>query len=221
MGLLKGVEGHGKAKNEIEVIQLCPTLWDPMDCSLPRSSIHGIFQTRVLEWVAISLSRESSQPRDQIWVSCVVGRCCMVWATREGKDKGNKLPCFPLTSVSETFFSSVQFSRWVMSNSLRPHGLQHTRPPCPSPTPTVYSNSRPLRRWCHPTVSSSVIPFSSHFQSFPASESFPMNQFFISGELFCLFCKQSNSSPYFWNWGGSPDDPESFSESLSLFFFFF
>ena len=63
---------------------------------------------RVLEWVAISLSRESSQPRDQTRVSRVVGRSFTVWATREGKDKGNKLPCFPLTSVSETFFSSVQ-----------------------------------------------------------------------------------------------------------------
>ena len=108
MDLLKGVDGHGNAKNVSEVTQLCPTLWDPMDCSLPCSSIHGIFQTRVLEWVAISLSRESSQPRDQTRVSRVVGRSFTVWATREGKDKGNKLPCFPLTSVSETFFSSVQ-----------------------------------------------------------------------------------------------------------------
>ena len=58
-----------------------------------------------------------------------------------------------------------------MSDSLRPHGLQHTRPPCPSPTPGIYSNSCPLSQWCHPTISSSVVPFSSHFQSFPASES--------------------------------------------------
>ena len=68
-----------------------------------------------------------------------------------------------------------------MSDSLRPHGLQHARTPCPSPTPRVYSNSCPLSRWCHPTVSSSVIPFSSRLQSFPASGSFPMSQFFISG----------------------------------------
>ena len=61
------------------------------------------------------------------------------------------------------------------------HGLQHARPPCPSPTPEVYSNSCPLSRWCHPTISSSVIPFSSHLQSFPATGSFPMSQLFTSG----------------------------------------
>ena len=76
---------------------------------------------------------------------------------------------------------SVQFSRSVVSNSLRPHGLQHAKPPCPSPTPGVYSNSCPLSRWCYTTISSSVIPFSSCLQSFPASGSFPMSQFFVSG----------------------------------------
>ena len=68
-----------------------------------------------------------------------------------------------------------------MSNSLQPHGLQHTRPPCPSPTPGVYSNSCPLSQWWHPTISSSVVPFSTCLQSFPASGSFPMSQFFTSG----------------------------------------
>ena len=77
--------------------------------------------------------------------------------------------------------SSVQFSCLVLSNSLRPHGLQHARPPCPSPTPEAYLNSCPLSQWCHLTISSSVVPFSSHLQSFPASESFPMSQFFTSG----------------------------------------
>ena len=75
----------------------------------------------------------------------------------------------------------VQFSHSVMSNSLRPHGLQHSRPPCPSPTPQVYLNSRPLSQWCHPTISSSVIPFSSCPQSFPRWESFQMSQLFASG----------------------------------------
>ena len=75
----------------------------------------------------------------------------------------------------------VQFSRSVMPDSLRPPGLQHTRLPCPSPTPRVYSDSCPLSWWCHPNISSSVIPFSSRFQSFPASGSFQMSQFFISG----------------------------------------
>ena len=68
-----------------------------------------------------------------------------------------------------------------MSDSLWPHGLQHTRPPCPSPTPGVSSNSCPSSRWCHPTISSSVVPFSSHLQSFPASGSFQMSQFFALG----------------------------------------
>ena len=77
--------------------------------------------------------------------------------------------------------ASVQFSRSVVSDSLRPHGLQHTRPPCPSPTSRVYPNSCPLSRWCHPTISSSVVPFSSCPQSFPASGSFPMSQLFASG----------------------------------------
>ena len=78
-------------------------------------------------------------------------------------------------------FSSVQFSHSVVYDSLWPHGLQHTRPPCPSPTPRVYTNSCPLGQWCHPTISSSVIPFFSRLQSFPASGSFPMSQFFASG----------------------------------------
>ena len=77
--------------------------------------------------------------------------------------------------------SSVQFSHSVMSDSLRPHGLQHARPPCPSPTPRAYSNSCPSCRWCHPTISSSVLPFSSHLQSSPASGAFPTSQFFTSG----------------------------------------
>ena len=88
-------------------LQSCPTLSDPMDCSPPGSSIHGIFQATVLEW-------------------------------------GARLPCL-------------------------------------SPTPGAYSKSRPSRRWCHPTILSSVVPFSSRFQSFPASGSFPMSQFFTSG----------------------------------------
>ena len=70
------------------------------------------------------------------------------------------------------YYNNIQFSRLVVSDSLWPHGLQHARPPCPSPTPGVYSNSCPLSWWCHPAVSCSVIPFSSCLQSFPASRSF-------------------------------------------------
>ena len=76
---------------------------------------------------------------------------------------------------------SVQLSHSVVSNSLQSHGLQHARLPCPSPSPRVCLNSCPLSQWCHPTNSSSVIPFSSCLQSFPASGSFPMSQFFASG----------------------------------------
>ena len=78
-------------------------------------------------------------------------------------------------------FSSVQFSHSVVSNSLWPHGLQHARLPCPSPTTGVYSNSCPLSQWCLPTISPSVIPFTSRLQSFPASGSFPVSPFFASG----------------------------------------
>ena len=85
--------------------------------------------------------------------------------------------CFFLLVV----FSSVHFSCSVMSDTLRPHGLQQAWPPCPSPTPEAYSNSCPLSRWCHPTTSSSVLPFSSCLQSCPASGSFQMSQFFTSG----------------------------------------
>ena len=78
-------------------------------------------------------------------------------------------------------FSSVQFSHSVVSDCLRPHESQHARPPCPSPTPRVHSDSRPSSPWCHPAISSSVVPFSSCPQSLPASESFPMSQLFAWG----------------------------------------
>ena len=79
--------------------------------------------------------------------------------------------------------TSVQFSHSVVSDSLQPHELQHSRPPCPSPTLRVYPNPYPLSRWCHPAISSSVVPFSSCPQSFPASGSFPVSQLFTWGGL--------------------------------------
>ena len=97
----------------------------------------------------------------------------------------------PLTVTSEAYsikkkrkrakFSSVQFSPSVVSDSLRPHESQNAGPPCPSPTPRVHSDSRPSSQWCHPAISSSVVPFSSCPQSVPASESFPMSQLFAWG----------------------------------------
>ena len=86
-----------------------------------------------------------------------------------------------LPSLFSLLILQFQFSRSVVSNSLCPHSLQHTRHPSPSPTPRVYSDSCLLSRWCHPTISSSVVPFSSCLQSFPASGSFQMSQFFTSG----------------------------------------
>ena len=100
----------------------------------------------------------------------------------------------------------VQFSRSVISNSLRPHEPQHTRPPCPSPTPRVYPNPCPLSRWCHPTISSSIVPFSSCPQSFPASGSFQMSQLFawggqrtgVSASTSVLPMNTQNWSPLEW-----------------------
>ena len=86
-----------------------------------------------------------------------------------------------LSEVTSLFWGSVQFSCSAVSDSLWSLWLQQVRPCCPSPIPGVYSNSCPLSRWCHPTISSSVVPFSSCLQSFPASGSFLMSQFFISG----------------------------------------
>ena len=160
--------------------------------SLSGSSVHRIFQGRILGWVAISYSRRSFWPRDRNCVFCIscIGRQILYhWATWESRqltfigayyihysnsfDPSKKLREYIL-------FSSVQFSRSVMSDSLRPHEPQHARPPCPSPTPGVYPNSCPPSRSCHPTISSSVIPFSSYLQSFPASGSFQMSQLFSS-----------------------------------------
>ena len=126
-----------------------------MDCRLPGSSVHGLLQARILEWVSMPFSKGSSQSRDQTQVSRIAIRFFTIWAT--------------------------QVSRSVVSDSLQCHGLQHARLPGPSPTLRACSNSCPLSRWCHPTISSSVIPFYSCLQSFQASGSFPVSQFLTSG----------------------------------------
>ena len=101
-------------------------------------------------------------------------------------------------------FSSVQFSRSVVSNSLWLRGLQHAKSPCPSPTPGVYSSSCPLSQWCPPTISSSVIPFSSHLQSFPESGSFPMN---VSFHI---------RWPKYWNFSFSISSSNEYSGLISF-----
>ena len=92
-----------------------------------------------------------------------------------------KVSIYYLIEILITAFSSAQFSHSVVSDSLRPHKLQHARPPCPSPTPWVHWDSHPSSQWCHPAISSSVVPFSSCPQSLPASGSFPMSQLFAWG----------------------------------------
>ena len=92
-------------------------------------------------------------------------------------------------------FQSVQFSRSVVSNSLPPHESQHARPPCPSPTPRVYSNSCPVSQWYYPAISSSVIPFSSCPQSLPASGSFPISQLFTWGGQVYPTAKKKKKNP--------------------------
>ena len=111
-------------------------------------------------------------------------------------------------------FQSVQFSCSVMSNSLWPHGMQQARLPCPSPTPRVYSNSCPSSWWCHPTISSSVIPFFSCLPSFPASGSFPMSQFFISGGQSIGASASASVLPMnVQDWFPSPCSPRDSQES--------
>ena len=113
-----------------------------------------------------------------------------------------------LNSLLKLSFSSVQFSCSVVSDSLQPHELHHARPPCPSPTPGFYPNPCPLSWWCHPTISSSVVPFSSCPQSFPVSGSFQMSQLFASGgqnigvsaSTSVLPMKTQDWSP--WGWTG-------------------
>ena len=132
-----------------ESLQSCPTLCNPMHCGLSDSSVHEISQVRILEWVACPPPGDLPGP--------------------EIKHMSLYISCI---------ISSVQFSRSVVSDSLRPNELQHARLPCPSLSPGVCSNSCPLSWWCHPTISLSVAPFSSCPQFFPASGSFPVSWLF-------------------------------------------
>ena len=121
---------------------------------------------------------------------------------------------------SSVWVSSVQFSRLVVSDSLRPHELQHARPPCPSPTAGVYPNSCPSSQWCHPAISSSVVPFTSCPQSLPASEFFPMSQ--LSHEVAKVLEFQLQHQSFQWRFRtdflqdglvGSPCSPRESQES--------
>ena len=143
-----------------------------MGCSLPGSSNHGILQglnpglipsALVVGLFFITITTWEAPPPSSLYLP----------------QKTNII--IPLCFITSVQFSSVQSNCSVISDSLRPQESQHARPPCPSPTPGVDSNSCPSSRWCHLVISSSVVPFSSCPQSLPASGSFPMSQLFASG----------------------------------------
>ena len=137
----------------------------------------------------------------------------LIHNSTEGKKGEQVSPCL--------FHLSVQFSRSVVSDSLRPHESQHSRPPCPSPTPRVHPNSCPSSQWCHPAISSSVVPFSSCPQFLPASGSFPMSQHFswggqstrVSASASVLPKNTQDWSPLENGLVGSPCSPRDSQES--------
>ena len=141
----------------------CVQLFWDLQKSLPGSSVHGTFYARILKWVAIFSSRGSSLTQESNpcllhslhWQAGSLPLSHLGSLEPKIASLQNKILRWPEANKQ---FSLVQFSRSVVSDSLRSHGLQHARPPCPSRTPGVYSNSCPLSRWCHPTISFSVIP---------------------------------------------------------------
>ena len=152
-----------------------------MDREAWRAAVHGVTrsQTRLSDWTELDWNLVTKTksvhwlhlpPLEVDWPQRFVFGCKSIYRIT-----------LSIFTVYLSPFSSVQFTCSVMSDSLWPHGLQHARVPCPSPTPRIYSNSCSMSQWCHPTISSSVVPFSSCLQSFPVSGSFQMSQFFASG----------------------------------------
>ena len=221
-----------------------------MDCSPPGFSVHGISQASIMEWLPFpspgnllypgiiprspALQADSLPTKPPGIVALRIFSCCMWnlvpwprikleppalgawslshWITRE----------VPFHLILTPMFSSVQSIRSVVSDSLRPHESQHTRPPCPSPTLGVHPDSRPSSQWCHPAISSSVVPVSSCPQSLPASESFPLSQLFAWGgqstgvsALASVLPKKSQGwSPSEWT-GGISVQSKGFSRVFS------
>ena len=136
----------------------------------------------------LSITRSSEKPNWENWTSISSSIVSVLWKAQLIQQKTviillnthqeKSIRTFP---YSITSISSIQFSRSIVSDSLRPQESQHARPPCPSPTPGVHSDSRPSSLWRHPAISSSVVPFCSWPQSLPASESFPTSQLFTWG----------------------------------------
>ena len=186
------------------LLQSCLTLCNPIHCSPPGSSVRGILQARILEWNAVPSSRGSSWPR-------IESTSLMSPALADG-----------LFTTSITCEAKINFqsNHSVMSDSLQPQGLQHTRLPCPSPSRGACSNSCPWSWWCHPTISSFVVPFSSCLQSLLALEPFPVSQFSSGGQSFGVSVSASvlpmNIQDWFplelglaWSW--SPRDSQESS----------
>ena len=153
---------------KVLIARSCLTLCDPMDCSPPGSSVYGILQAKILEWVGIPFS-----PTQVLNWSLLHCRQIIYHASHQGSPNCFSQAWFELLPLS------VQFSHSVVSDSLQPHESQHARPPCPSPSPGVHPDLHPSCPCCHPAISSSVFPFSScpPNPSQP-SESFPMSQLF-------------------------------------------
>ena len=169
------------------VAQSCLTLCDPMNCSTPGLPVHhqlpDFTQTHVIESVMPFNHLILCRPLlflPSIFPSIRVFSNEAAFPIR-WQSNGVVSMSWLLWKVLLWTFSSLQFRRSVVSNSLRPQGLQQARLPCLSLSPGVCSNSSPSSRWCHSTISSSVVPFSSRLRSFPASGSLPMSQFFASG----------------------------------------
>ena len=160
--------------------QSCLTLCDPIDSSPPGSAIPGILQARTQEWVAISFSnawkwKVKVKSLCRVWLLATPWIAAYQAPPSMGFSKQEYWSGVPLPSPFHQLYRRFSFL------SLWPHGQQHTRFPCPSLPPRACWNSCPLSRWCHPTILSSVAPFSSCSQSFPASGSFSMSQLFTSG----------------------------------------
>ena len=176
-----------------------------MEYSPPGSSVHGISQAAILEWVAISFSRG-------VFPTQGLNLYLLYW-------QADSLPLSHLRSPSLDFIVVVQSPSY-----LQPHGVQHTRPPCPSPSPGVCPNSRSLHWWCHPAISSSDALFSFCSWSFPASGTFPMSRLFTSDDqntrtsasALVLLVNIQSWSPLRLVW--SPCCPRDFQESSALQF---
>ena len=147
------------------------TYFYPYQALYPRFSLTVFIQDGRVEGRALIFSSENSKIATNHWTTI----------DRRMLDSTKKDTPHPRAKEKPQQGGSVQFSHSVVSNSLRPHELQHARPPCPSPTPGVHSNSCPSSQWCHPAISSSIVPFSSCPQSLSESRSFPMSQLFAWG----------------------------------------